>query len=209
LPIDRPNAQKKAGSSASESESANKSNGGHYMQLFAQHGAQEGEKINEGLARGLLDGVIYSPRDVSLDTLRGRLDSLAAASERADRLIDPQYYAIFLNGTDEARLGNLLEDYGAYFQPRRRSQLERENQIRQDLAAALKFQTTLNVTGIIAPNIVIPNSLNSIEAVIAKNFIRLATGEYSKLSDKRNRPATPWGGRYLSCRCTSRADLLN
>jgi hypothetical protein len=160
------------------------------MKLFAQHGAQEGEKINEGLARGLLDGVIYSPRDVSLDTLRGKLDSLAEASAQAARLIDPQYYAIFLNGTEEARLGNLLEDYGAYFQPRRRGQLERENQIRQDLATALKFQTTLNVTGIIAPNIVIPNSLNSIEAVIAKNFIRLAAGEYSKLNDKRPMYAT-------------------
>jgi hypothetical protein len=158
--------------------------------LFAQHGAQEGEKINEGLARGLLDGVIYSPRDVSLDTLRGKLNSLAEINEQADRLIDPQYYAIFLNGAEEARLGNLLEDYGAYFQQRRRSQLERENQIRQDLAAALKFQTALNVTGIIAPNIVIPNSLNSIEAVIAKNFIRLAAGEYSKLNDKRPMYAT-------------------
>ena len=46
------------------------------MKLFAQHGAQEGEKINEGFARGLLDGVIYSPRDVSLVTLRGKLDLL-------------------------------------------------------------------------------------------------------------------------------------
>ena len=36
------------------------------MKLFAQHGASEGEKINEGFVRGLLDGVIYSPRDVSL-----------------------------------------------------------------------------------------------------------------------------------------------
>lgn len=160
------------------------------MKLFAQHGAQEGEKINEGLARGLLDGVIYSPRDVSLDTLQGKLNSLAEVNEQADRLIDPQYYAIFLNGTEEARLGNLLEDYGAYFQPRRRGQLERENQIRQDLAAALEFQTTLNVTGIIAPNIVIPNSLNSIEAVIAKNFIRQAAGEYAKLNDRRPMYAT-------------------
>lgn len=155
------------------------------MKLFAQHGAQEGEKVSEGFARGLLDGVIYSPRDVSLESLKRKLDSLGKEYPSGERLVDPQYYAIFLNGTEEARLGYLLEDYGAYFQGRRRGQLERENQIQQDLQAALKFQTSLSVTGVIAPNILIPNSLNSIEAVIAKNFIRLAAEQHRKLKDKR------------------------
>jgi len=155
------------------------------MKLFAQHGAQEGEKISEGFARGLLDGVIYSPRDVSLETLRTKLDSLEKECPNGERLVDPQYYAIFLNGMEEARLGSLLDDYGDYFQARRRSQLERENQIEKDLKAALKFQTDLNLTGIIAPNILIPNSLNSIEAVIAKNFIRLTAEQHRMLNDKR------------------------
>ena len=43
------------------------------MKLFAQHGASEGEKITEGFARGLLDGVIYGPRDVSLPALKEKL----------------------------------------------------------------------------------------------------------------------------------------
>lgn len=77
------------------------------------------------------------------------------------------------------------EDYKSYFQPRRRSQLERESQIEKELEAALKFQSGLNVTGIIAPNILIPNSLNSLEAVISKNFIRLAKAQYAGLKDKR------------------------
>ncbi len=86
------------------------------MKLFAQHGSQEGEKINEGFGRGLLDGVIFSPRDISLETLKGKLNNLATNYPSAERLIDPQYYAIFLNGTEEARLGYLLEDYDGYFQ---------------------------------------------------------------------------------------------
>jgi hypothetical protein len=156
------------------------------MKLFAQHGASEGEKISEGLTRGLLDGVIYSPRDVSLASLKEKLASVETAAPKAERLVDPQYYAIFLNGTDEARLGYLMEeDYKSYFQPRRRSQLERENQIEKELEAALKFQSGLHVTDIIAPNILIPNSLNSIEAVISKNFIRLAKTQYAALKDKR------------------------
>lgn len=160
------------------------------MKLFAQHGAQEGEKIQEGFARGLLDGVIYSPRDVALEKLRGKLDFLAEHHAAGERFVDPQYYAIFLNITEEARLGYLLDDYGAYFEGRRRGQLEREHQIKQDLLAALKFQTELNVTGVIAPNILIPNSLNSIEAVIAKNFIRLAAEQRRKLQDERPLYAT-------------------
>lgn len=108
------------------------------------------------------------------------------AAPVADRLFDPQYYAIFLNGIAEARLGWLLEeDYKPYFQPRRRSQLERETQIEKELATALAFQSGLNVTGIIAPNILIPNSLNSIESVISKNFIRLAKPQYAALKDRR------------------------
>jgi hypothetical protein len=160
------------------------------MKLFAQHGASEGEKIKEGFERGLLDGVIYSPRDVSLESLRSKLDFLTQEYPSSERLIDPQYYAIFLNGTEEARLGYLLENYGDYFQARRRGQLEREKQIQQDLAATLKFQAGLKVTGIIAPNILIPNSLNSIEAVIAKNFVRLAAEEHRKLKDPRPLYAT-------------------
>jgi hypothetical protein len=160
------------------------------MKLFAQHGAQEGDKANEGLSRGLLDGLIYSPRDVALDTLRTKLDSLAANYADAERLLDPQYYAIFQNGNEEARLGYLPEAYDAYFQPRRRAQLERESQIQKDLKAALAFQADLNVTSIIAPNILIPNSLNSNEAVIAKNFIRLSAEQYRSLNDTRPMYAT-------------------
>ena len=156
------------------------------MKLFAQHGASEGEKITEGFARGLLDGVIYSPRDVSLASLKDKLSAVEAAAPTAERLFDPQYYSIFLNGTAEARLGWLLEeDYAPYFQPRRRSQLERESQIEKELETALAFQSELNVSGLIAPNILIPNSLNSIESVISKNFIRLAKPQFAKLGDHR------------------------
>src|SRR5262245_13886367 len=123
------------------------------MKLFAQHGAQAGEKILEGFGRGVLDGVIFSPRDVSLASLKSKLDEIATDYASAERLVDPQYYAIFLNGTEEARLGYLMEeDYAPYFQPRRRNQLERESQIERELLTALTFQNQLNVSGLIAPN---------------------------------------------------------
>jgi hypothetical protein len=184
LPDDRSVAEKETGITPCEFEFADHPHGEWLMKLFAQHGAQEGDKVNQGFARGLLDGIIYSPRDVALESLRNKLDSLAVERASVERLIDPQYYAIFLNGMKEARLGYLLEDYD-YFQRRRRGQLERESQIRQDLETTLKFQANLNVTGIIAPNVLIPNSFNSIEAVIAKNFIRLTAEQHQNMKDQR------------------------
>ena len=160
------------------------------MKLFAQHGAQTGEKITEGLTQGLLDGAVFSPRDIALDTLRTKLDAMATNFPTAERLFDPQYYAVFLADNQDARLGYLADDYSVYLQQRRRAQLERESNVRTDVRAALEFQKDLAVTSLIAPGILIPRSLNSVETVIAKNFIRAAAEEFAALNDPRKVFAT-------------------
>ncbi len=160
------------------------------MKLFAQHGAQTGEKITEGLTQGLLDGAVFSPRDIALDTLRVKLETVATNFPTAERLFDPQYYAVFLADNQDARLGYLADDYSVYLQQRRRAQLERESNVRTDVRAALEFQKSLAVTALIAPGILIPRSLNSVETVIAKNFIRAAAEEFAGLNDPRKVFAT-------------------
>lgn len=160
------------------------------MKLFAQHGAQAGEKITEGLTQGLLDGVVFSPRDIALETLRTKLGELAANHPAAERLFDPQYYSVFLADNQDARLGYLADDYSVYLQQRRRAQLEREANVRNDVRAALQFQKDLPVTSLIAPGILIPRSLNSVETVIAKNFIRVTAEEFAGLNDARKVFAT-------------------
>ena len=160
------------------------------MKLFAQHGAQAGEKVTEGLSQGLLDGVVFSPRDIGIDALRSKLREVAENWPSAERLFDPQYYAVFLTDNQEARLGNLADDYSAYLQQRRRGQLEREANVRKDVRATLEFQQPLGVTAFIAPGILIPRSLNSVETVIAKNFIRVAAEEHAELNDPRKVFAT-------------------
>ena len=160
------------------------------MKLFAQHGAQAGEKVTEGLAQGLLDGIVFSPRDIGIDALRSRLVEIGESWPSVERLFDPQYYAVFLADNQEARLGNLADDYSAYLQQRRRGQLEREANVRKDVRATLEFQQPLGVTAFIAPGILIPRSLNSVETVIAKNFIRVAAEEHAELNDPRKVFAT-------------------
>jgi len=160
------------------------------MKLYAQQGSGTGTKITEGLSLGLIDGAILSPKDDNLEKISTRLDEIAQVSPGADRLFDPQFYASFLAMEEGARLGKLTSGEYDYFSPRRRSQLESEDQIRADIKAVLGLQIHLMVTHVISPNIVIPHSLDSSEAVIAKNFIRNAQRIWSPLNDSRPLLAT-------------------
>ncbi|HAM36701.1 MAG TPA: hypothetical protein DEB40_07905 [Elusimicrobia bacterium] len=159
------------------------------MKLFAQHGALDGQKVGEGLEQGLIDGVIFSPRDITAAKLEQTLDTLAGDHAVAERLFDPQFYACFLASGGDARLGNLEEDYN-YFAPMTRRGLEKESVANDVLKRALEFQAGLEVSAFIAPNILVPRSLNSIEAVIAKNFIRNAAAACRALKIKKPLYAT-------------------
>src|SRR6266404_1179342 len=125
------------------------------MKLYGQHGYGDGHKIEEGLRRHLLDGVIYSPKDISVSKLTQCLASHRAEFPQADLLFDPQYYAATLAVDPHARVGKLEEDYNSYFAPRRRSQLLSEEQVVTDIERVFQFQLELGVSSIIAPNIII------------------------------------------------------
>lgn len=142
------------------------------MKLFSQHGYGDGQKTAEGLKRGSLDGVIFSPRDITLEKLRNSIGEIRRSHPKAEVLFDPQFFACFAGVDPTARLGNLLEDYSAYFQPRRRSQLLSEKMVKEDLKKTFDFQRKLDVTTIIAPNIIIPRSFDSTESAIAMDFIQ-------------------------------------
>jgi hypothetical protein len=86
-----------------------------------------------------------------------------------ERLFDPQYYAGHNIVSSEPRLGRLTscDEYRGFFRQRRRRELESDPElIRQDIINCLQFQNGLDLTGLIAPNIVISRSFDSIEANI-------------------------------------------
>lgn len=144
------------------------------MKLYAQHGAMSGRKVEDGLEGSLVDGVIYSPRDIAPTQLRTALARIANDYPSADRLLDPQYYSVLLAGTGVARLGHLLDYEQEYFRSRRRSELVREHVARDDIARVLQFQESLPVTHLVSPNILIPRSLDSRETAIAVDYLGLA-----------------------------------
>jgi hypothetical protein len=140
------------------------------MKLYAQHGFQPGKRISQALTDRLIDGVVYSAKDLAPAELS---QTLAAQTKNSDRFFDPQYYASVIAGQPGARLGWLFGDEGyPYFHARRRPDLERETKVREDLEACLSFQAELPVTALIAPNILVRRALDSIEGGIAKQFIR-------------------------------------
>ncbi|MDH4161537.1 MAG: hypothetical protein OEW15_02445 [Nitrospirota bacterium] len=153
------------------------------MKLYAQHGYGEGEKISQGLQKGLISGVVYGAKDINPDRLRERLGGIATSMPTAGRVLDPQYYVSLIGSDPNIRLGK-LEEY-PYFTVRRRSQLESNDLIKEEIRKVIEFQAGLPVSAIIAPNILISRSFDSVEAVIAKNFIRQAKGIYEEYSDKR------------------------
>jgi hypothetical protein len=160
------------------------------MKLYAQHGYGDGQKTAEGLTKGLIEGVIFSPKDIARARLQTAAQQVRRGHRRAEVLFDPQFYATIPAVDPAASLGYLVNEIdGApeypYFQPRRRSQLLSERLLTQDLDATLRFQAGLPDAPLIAPNIVVPRSFNSAEAAICMDFTRNTRKRYDKLKDAR------------------------
>ena len=46
------------------------------MKLFAQIGHALGEKVTKGLSENLIDGAIFSPKDLQKNTMDSRIEEL-------------------------------------------------------------------------------------------------------------------------------------
>lgn len=156
------------------------------MQLLAQHGFGNGEKIARALNEGLVDGAIFSAKDISPSKLASKLAEMEEDYPQSVRLFDPQFYAALIAAQPGARLGNLDGDEAhSYFEARRRRELEREPQVQEDLNTVIAYQQALPVSAIIAPNIVIRRSFDSVEGTISKNFLRNTASVASELGESR------------------------
>ena len=158
------------------------------MKLFAQHGYGPGDKIINGFKDNTIDGVIFSARYEKMEKILDDAKDINSVSADAEILLDPEFYACFYAHQPDAKLGGLNE--WPYFSTQRRSQLESSEKVERILADTFDTLVNLPLTSIIAPNIFIPRSFNSIEAVIAKNFIRKTQQLFEETGDKRNVFAT-------------------
>jgi len=158
------------------------------VKLYAQIGHQLGDKVTRAMDEGLLDGAIFSPKDLQPVTIRERVAAMTKDYPQADVLLDPQFYASLFADAPSTNVGKLAE--WAYFRSYRKSQLEIGATVDKILREYFEETRSLAVTAVVAPNIYVSESLDSREGVIAKNFIRQARAIYDDVGDDRPLIAT-------------------
>jgi len=178
------------------------------MKLLAQHGHAEGNKVNEGIEKRLIDGVIFSPKDIGEEKLIQRIGDIRGRLSDGEILFDPQIYAAMVANNPGANLSR-LEQFDSYFVPLNRSRLEIESNVSKVLRDTIAFELPLEVSGIIAPNILISRSFDSREATISKTFIRLTGEVYAEIGDSRPIYATLAVGRDALANPTELQEFLN
>lgn len=141
------------------------------MKLLAQHGFGPGEKIERGLATEVIDGAILGAKDIAPGQIEDCIGKWRAAAPDAEVLFDSQFHACMLPHHDDNRFGH-LPDYDYWGSGcRAQSDLMRQDRVDAELKSCLEFQAALQVSALIAPNIVVRRSLDSREAAIATAFI--------------------------------------
>ena len=143
------------------------------MLLYAQHGYAPGDKMLRAVQERFINGVILSPRYLSPETANRIIEDLRGIRMDLDVLFDPEFYATIKIGTPNAHLGSL--EQWPYFRLRRRNDLlVGTSAIDDTLRLAYQAQKDLDCSAIIAPNIYISGSFDSIESAIAISFITRA-----------------------------------
>jgi hypothetical protein len=147
------------------------------MKLFAQIGHGLGDKVQQGFSEGIIDGAIFSPKDLQMSTMRDRISELRNSSPEAELFVDPQFYLSLYGNSPQINLGKV--DEWISFKTYRKNDLELTDTVDEVLKGYFGEISSLGVTGMIAPGVYISQSFDSREAVIAKNFIRRARRNYS------------------------------
>lgn len=153
------------------------------MKLYAQNGHQPSDKVIKGLEKNFIDGCIYSPRYIKQDKISEKIQEALTVKKDTEIYIDPEFYATRHSGVPNCQLGK-LEDW-EHFIPQRRRDLVTTNKIEMVLNKSYEIIGNYNVTGIIAPNIYISKSFDSMEAGISMNFIAQTKKTYNKLKIKK------------------------
>ncbi len=143
------------------------------MKLYAQHGHAPADKMLQAAEKNFINGVILSPRYLKPDALSQRIAELRHAEAELDILMDPEFYATRYVGMPNCQLG-YLEEWPHFIHKRRNELLVGSASVDATLRAAYEIQQELACSALIAPNVYVSSSLDSIEAAIAISFISRA-----------------------------------
>jgi hypothetical protein len=135
------------------------------MKVYAQQGYGKGDKIQNGLDREAIDGVILSPRDEKYSNLSIFRKELSIKYSGAEVILDPQfYYATFIDATSKN-----LNDCDYYPGNLPLAALRPFKNLNKFATDCFKFQDSLGVHTLVSPSIHIPNFTDR-QAQIALNM---------------------------------------
>jgi len=120
------------------------------MAILAQHGYGKSTKINEGLRRGIIEGVILSPQYEKPDNLRDYVMVLRNSYSDEMVMLDPQFYVAAL---DEPKNEGHLPEYPYYHSSITRRQLRSLRNITRFVQGTLDYQMQLSVSYMITPTL--------------------------------------------------------
>lgn len=151
--------------------------------LLAQAGYGRGEKVHHGLNDGLINGVIFSPKDERRERLEECVSDLGANRNNALVLFDPQFYAATLSVTRDGRLPEY--DYYGEHAPLSRTQFS-PRQIERYTSACLNYQhgTLPGLTYLVSPSVRFDDFRDS-WSQIALNMAEAAIDHHGTLTDPK------------------------
>src|SRR5438309_4203427 len=119
------------------------------MNMYAQHGYGKSDDIQEGLARGHIQGVILSPRDEDPTALKAFATALHKKFlKKATILFDPQFYVTTIPA---AKDGN-LPAY-PYYAPSLTRATFTPSAVQNYAKDVIDFQSGIGVDAFVAPTV--------------------------------------------------------
>jgi hypothetical protein len=94
------------------------------MKLYSQNGYGPADKVTQGLKEGLIDGVLFSPKDMKKGKVQECVSELRGISLETDIFLDPQIYVSLIADQPNIKVGHLRGSDWKYFRSLTKSELE-------------------------------------------------------------------------------------
>lgn len=165
------------------------------MTLYAQHGYGKSDKIEHGINKGFLNGVILSPKDETIANMKGYITELRQKHTDIRVMLDPQFYA---STVSPLKAGKLLQ-YPYFKEELTRRDLSMPTSISSHVDEVISFQLECGLEDLVSPTVIIED-FQGVWSQIALN-LAVESAEYTKNNDRNN-------DLYINL-CMSREALKN
>jgi hypothetical protein len=150
------------------------------VSLFLQHGYGKGDKLDRALEKGLVKGVILSPRDEDPERLKETIATIRGYSRGVKILFDPQCYAFTLSPVRDGKLAA----YPYYRRGLSRADFVGRRAVAKIAAQVIDYQATIDIDGCVTPTV----HLNDLRDVWSQIALELIDASIDRVTGVKPRP---------------------